>query len=123
MVGQRDAREVGDLGREVAGRDARADRDVDQEVAPVPAAADPAIGRLVPAVAHQDDEHREAGRGGDDPGRCIRPERGHDARSGRPRDRRQPAMVICSTTTEANTRMTALTMTDSGPKPVTRVHV
>ena len=27
---------------------------------------------------------------------------------------------ICSTTTEANARMTALTMTDSGPKPVTR---
>ena len=27
---------------------------------------------------------------------------------------------ICATTTEANARMTALTMTDSGPKPVTR---
>ena len=57
VVGQRLAGEVGDLRREVAGRDARPDRDVDEEVAPVPAAADPAVRGLVPAVAHQDDEH------------------------------------------------------------------
>ena len=114
VVGQRDAREVGDLGREVAGRDARADRDVDEQVAPVPAAADPAVGRLVPAVAHQDDEDREACRRGDDPGRCIRPE-------GAPRCPLRSAAGAasasdggcCSTTTEANARMTALTMIDS----------
>ena len=93
VVGQRHAGEVGDFRREVAGRDARADRDVDQQVAPVPAAADPAVGRLVPAVAHQDDEHGDARAEGDDPGRRIGPEGGEDAGSGRARDRRQPAMT------------------------------
>ena len=60
VVGQRDAREVGDLGREVALDDALADRDVDEEVAPVPAARDPADGDLVPGVRGQDaaDEQR-----------------------------------------------------------------
>ena len=93
VVGQRDAGEVGDLGREVAGGDARADRDVDEEVAPVPAAGDPAVGRLVPAVAAEDDEDREPGGRRDDPGRGVVAERGDHAGARRASQRREPAMT------------------------------
>ncbi len=93
VVGQRLAGEVGDLRREVAGRDARPDRDVDEEVAPVPAAADPAVGRLVPAVAHQDDEHDRADREGQVPGQAVVQDRLDEPDSGRAAQRRQPAMA------------------------------
>ena len=121
VVGQRDAGEVGDLGREVARGDARADRDVDEQVAPVPATGHPAIGRLVPAVGHQDGKDREPGGRRDDPGGGVRAEGSRDARASGPHERSEPAMAHDRRRPAVvATRTTALTMTASRPNPVSR---